>query len=126
MHLRHLQFADIFRDGGSYEAFFSTDEPLGFCVCLLCLIEPVSEGSHHKYLYAFRSEAAVWLQIPEGVYPIVTGSEEERQLLQMLEPFVDETADESAMKRLAKMMGYIRKREPCLPNDPIFRSQPKA
>lgn len=122
MQLLRLECADILRDGGSYEAFFTTDEDLGYCICLPHCGWSDMTGAHYKYLYAFRSEAPVWLAIPEDVLPIVTGSDEEQQLIEILKALLDEAqANRTSVERLPDMLNHIRKREPCFPYDPIFR-----
>lgn len=121
MQLLELKWADIYRDGGSFEAFFSTDESLNYCVCLLRSRMPTPEGLQHKYLYAFHSEESTGLKIPKGIFPIITASQEEQQLISDLEAFTQDEADDNRdVEQLRRMIFYIRKREPCFAYDPIF------
>ena len=53
MNLTRLAFADVYRDGGSYEARFETEDARGFGLWLQRSAMPDLEGRHHRWLYAY-------------------------------------------------------------------------
>lgn len=122
MKLIKLIWADIFRDGGSYGAEFSTDENLTYNIFLKCSAEPDEKGLHHRWLFEYRGS-----EIPKDCLPIITGSIEEQQIIARLKYFLktnpkpDEEnlhdADNYRMKMLEKLFYYIPLREPCFPGD---------
>lgn len=122
MKLVKLLWADIFRDGGSYGAEFSTDEHLSYSVFLERSRMPDEEGLHHRWLYEYRGS-----ERPENCLPIITGSVEEQQLINRLDCFFkanpkpnDEDqydSDNYRLGQLEKLLHYIPLREPCFASD---------
>lgn len=122
MKIVKLLWADIYRDGGSYEAEFSTDENLSYSVFLERSRMPDEKGLHHRWLYEYRGS-----ERPENCLPVITGSIEEQQLIDRLESFLkvnpisdDENQHNSAknhLMRLEKLLHYIPLREPCFVSD---------
>jgi hypothetical protein len=123
MRLTRLIFADIYRDGGSYGASFETDNGLTYNVELQCSRMPDDEGLHHRWLFQYFGK-----ERPEGCLPVVTGSEDERALLERLRDFLASTTPEAALPlaslesegrpdRLKELVDYIERREPCFPFD---------
>jgi hypothetical protein len=122
LKLTRLIFADICRDGGSYEASFETDGGLTYNVFLQRSKMPDGEGLHHRWLFQHFGE-----ERPEGCLPVVTGSKEERALLGLLRDFMASRTLEAASARpplenegtdrLTELLYYIERREPCFPSD---------
>ncbi|MCK1393217.1 hypothetical protein [Bradyrhizobium sp. 1] len=113
-----LKFADVHRDGGSYGASFETENSLEYNVWLQRSKMPDNYGLHHRWLFEFFGSNR-----PEGCLPVVTGSEEEKALLDRLKVFLasctlNPTASERGyLDRLRELVHYIERREPCLPSD---------
>ena len=123
MKLTRLISAESYRDGGSYGASFETDDGLAYNVWLQQSKMPDDEGLHHRWLFQNFGKMR-----PEGCLPVVTGSEDERVLLEHLHDFLasatQETAsplvsveDDGHVVRLKELVGYIERREPCFPFD---------
>jgi hypothetical protein len=115
MELVKLIFADICRDGGSYEACFETDDGRSYNVWLQRSKMPDSEGLHHRWLFAYFGA-----ERPDGALPIMTGSDEERTLLSRLNGLAvssEATALAASIDRLKELIRYIERREPCFPSD---------
>jgi hypothetical protein len=120
MKLTTLLFVDIYRDGGSYEASFETDEGFTYTVWLERSRMPDDEGLHHRWLFHYFGN-----ERPKDCLPVVTGSNEERTLLGHLRCFLTALEDTSASARLEdrsrdrlkELINYIEHREPCFPFD---------
>jgi hypothetical protein len=120
MKLVKLLGADIYRDGGSYSAEFETDEGTVYSVFLQRSAMPDENGLHHKWLYEYQG-----YDKPKNCSPIITGSVEERNLLERLQDFLSAQFDvpmtderqKYHLERLGKMIHYIQRREPCFPYD---------
>jgi hypothetical protein len=119
--LAKLIFADIYRDGGSYEASFETDEGLIYNVWLQCSRMPDDEGLHHRWLFHYFGD-----ERPKDCLPVVTGSDEERALMGRLRSVLAAptlegvsvgTLENKDLDRLNELLGYIERREPCFPFD---------
>jgi hypothetical protein len=116
--LTKLDFADIYRDGGSYGASFEANSGLVYSIWLQRSKMPDGDGLHHRWLFEFLGSGR-----PEGCLPVVTGSQQEMALLNRLKEFlascvIAPVASERAnFDRLAELMHYIERREPCLPSD---------
>jgi hypothetical protein len=116
--LTKLNFADINRDGGSYGASFETDSGLVYGIWLQRSKMPDGDGLHHRWLFEFLGSIR-----PEGCLPIVTGSKEEKALLDRLKEFTAScvpapaSSERANFDRLAELIHYIERREPCLPSD---------
>jgi len=118
MKLVKLLWADIFRDGGSYGAEFSTDEDLSYSLFLKCSPMFDDDSLHHRWLYEFRGS-----EQPKNSSPVLSGSIEEREIVNRLDYFLknypkfdNEQQEESYkyhIKQLEKMLHYILLREPC-------------
>ena len=52
--LRRLMFADVYRDGGSFEARFETESGKGFGLWLQRAAMPDASGPHHRWLFAYE------------------------------------------------------------------------
>lgn len=126
MKLVKLLWADIFRDGGSYGAEFSTDEETNYSIFLECSPMPANEGLHHRWLFAYRDSFS---ERPENGFPVTTGSIEEQELVNRLKRFLEaigkfKDEDENQynsesyrLKRLEELLHYISLREPCFDYD---------
>jgi hypothetical protein len=120
VRLAKLSFADIQRDGGSFAAAFETDNGLTYGIWLERSKMPDGDGLHHRWLFEFFGDSR-----PEGCLPMVTGSEEEKALLGRLKDLLAFCALEPAsserenLDRLAELVHYIERREPCLPSDVV-------
>lgn len=122
MKLVELVWADIFRDGGSYEAEFSTDEELIYRIFLKRSAMPDEEGLHHRWLFEYRGS-----KLPDDCLPVITGSLEEQRLIARLDRFLKENTELNnenvnepqnyRLKFLREMLHYIPLREPCFPGD---------
>jgi hypothetical protein len=120
--LAKLIFADVFRDGGSYQASFETHDGLTYNIWLQRSKMPDDEGRHYRWLFEYFGT-----QRPEGCLPIVTGSREEKILLGRLRDFLASCTPEVAslsicfndasLVRLRELVHYIERREPCFPFD---------
>lgn len=105
-----LQFADIFRDGGSYEAGFVTEDGMRFVIYLETYPKsPVRGSLRHGRLFTYTGD-----EMPEDAVPLPKDGKEERELVQELEAFLQaptfspELRDPSrALQRLTEMTGYI-------------------
>jgi hypothetical protein len=112
-----LTFAEIYRDGGSFEARFETANGKGFGVWLQRSAMPDASGLHHRWLFAYEGVA----RSPDCV-PVATGSDDERELLESLDGFLanaagEMLADPAHLARLRRLVQHLRTREPCLPAD---------
>ena len=124
MKLIELLWADIFRDGGSYGAEFSTDENLNYSVFLERSRMNDKAGLHHRWLFEYRAEFS---ERPENGLPVITGSLEEQQLINRLESFLDVNPKSEIegqygsrnyhLRQLEELLRYISLREPCFPGD---------
>jgi hypothetical protein len=118
MRFIELITADIHRDGGSYEAIFKTDEGGEHGVWLQRSAMPHAGGLHHRWLFEYPGR-----EQPEGCLPIVTGSDQERDLVRRISELLSghegaaPSSREDARRRLEEMLSYIRVREPCFPAD---------
>jgi predicted metal-binding protein len=120
MELVKLLGADMYRDGGSFSAEFETNDGTIHSVFLQRSAMPDNEGLHHKWLYQYQG-----YDKPQNCPPIITGSDEESELLARLQDFLAAqlnvpTTDERQkyhLERLSKMIYYIQHREPCFPYD---------
>ena len=116
-----LIFADIYRDGGSYGASFETDNGLTYNIFLQRSKMPDADGLHHRWLFEYFGDNR-----PQGCLPVVTGSEEEKALLDRLKDFLGSctlglasSSEHESLDRLKELVHYIERREPCLPSDLI-------
>jgi hypothetical protein len=118
VNLTKLNFADIYRDGGSYGASFETDDGLIYSIWLQRSKMPDEDGLHHRWLFEFLGDNR-----PEDCLPMVTGSDEEKALLGRLKDFLASSTLERAsseqanLDRLTELVHHIERREPCLPSD---------
>jgi hypothetical protein len=120
MELRALLGADIYRDGGSFRAVFETDEGQEYGLWLQRSAFPDASGLHHRWLFEFSGRNK-----PDGAIPIVTGSDDEKRIVAMLERFLAEAqanterSDQEgrANGQLVRMLEHIRRRDPCFPSD---------
>ena len=125
MKLIELNFADLYRDGGSYRASFQTDNDLTYNVWLQRSKVPDEEGLHHRWLYEY-----VGSHRPRNCLPVITGSVEERAILHRLKVFLaasrgTSSFDRTDLVRLDELVHHIERREPCLPSD-LLSWQPDA
>ena len=124
MKLIKLLWADIFRDGGSYGAEFSTDEDSNYNLFLQCSRMPDENGLHHRWLFEYRGSS---YEVPENCLPVLSGSNEEQQIIERLKSFLktiskfeDEdiyNSDNYRRRQLEKLLHYIPLREPCFSSD---------
>jgi hypothetical protein len=102
--------ADEYRDGGSYSATFATDDGLPLSIFLQRSRMPDREGRHHRALYEYRGES-----MPDGCRSVLSGSQEERRLLRLVDEFlarVDVSASPSrSLVRLREMRVCIDRRD---------------
>jgi hypothetical protein len=85
MKLVKLLWADIFRDGGSYGAEFSTDEDLSYSLFLQRSRMPDEEGLHHRWLFEYRGSFS---ERPENCLPVLAASVQEQQIIERLKIFL--------------------------------------
>jgi hypothetical protein len=122
MILQELVGADVHDDGGSYEAAFTTDDGVGYG---LWLDRPTrSNDGQYRYRWLFEYHD---YERPQGCIPVVTGSDQERELIERLRaflehpvvhvPFAHRTPKSYFLECLAEMLEHIIHREPCLPED---------
>ena len=114
-----LIFADIYRDGGSYGASFETDNGLTYNIFLQRSKMPDADGLHHRWLFEYFGDNR-----PQGCLPVVTGSEEEKALLNRLKDFLGSctlglasSSEHESLDRLKELVHYIERREPCFSSD---------
>jgi hypothetical protein len=116
LELRTLLYADILRDGGSFEASFATDDGPEYGLLLQRSAAPDARGVHHRWLFEFRGP-----QKPLDAIPVVTGSPEEQRIIGRLVGFLaaagDSAACAAATIRLGEMLEHIRRRELSVPAD---------
>lgn len=119
MKIVELLWADIYRDGGSYEARFSTQDGLGYGLWLQRSTMPDAKGTHHRWLFEYRGDKR-----PTGCVPVITGSDEEHELVRRLNAYLEATnslpqnrENVYFLRRLREMRDYILCREPCFPSD---------
>jgi hypothetical protein len=119
MKITKLTFADIYRDGGSYRACFETDNGLTYNIWLQRSKMPDGDGLHHRWLFEYFGTDR-----PQGCLPVVTGSKEEKALLDRLKDFLRSCtlglaspSEHKNLDRLTELVHYIERREPCLPSD---------
>ena len=119
MKVTKLNLADIFRDGGSYTASFETDDGLTYNIFLQRSKMPDGDGLHHRWLFEYFGT-----ERPRGCLPVVTGSQEEKALLDRLKDFsrscalgLASSSEQKSLDRLTELAHYIERREPCLPSD---------
>jgi hypothetical protein len=118
VRLTKLNFAEIHRDGGSYGVSFETDNGLIYSIWLQRSKMPDGDGLHHRWLFEFLGACR-----PEGCLPMVTGSAEDKALLGRLRNFLSSrtlapaSSERENFDRLAELVHYIERREPCLPSD---------
>src|SRR4051794_14890855 len=91
MILEKLVAAEIYRDGGSYEATFTTDDGLGYGLWLQRSAMCHSHGLHHRWLFAYRGS-----ERPANAVPVVTGSNEEQWIIASLKDFLARSSPELA------------------------------
>jgi hypothetical protein len=107
MELRTLLYADILRDGASFEASFATDDGPEYGLLLQRNGLPDAGGLHHR-LFEFRGPHK-----PADAIPIVTGSPEEQRIIRRLVGFLAAAGDSGACAaatiRLGEMLEYIRR-----------------
>jgi hypothetical protein len=116
MKLVKLLGADMYRDGGSYSAEFETEEGSIYGVFLQRSAMPDEKGLHHKWLYEYHG-----YHKPEGCPPVITGSVQERDLIERLQDFLSVQPDTPTtdnrqiyyLEHLGEMIRYIQHREPC-------------
>ena len=124
MKLVKLLWADIFRDGGSYGAEFSTDEDANYSIFLERSRMPNGKGLHHRWLFKHRGS---FPEHPENGISVVTGSIEEQEITNCLKCFLEaspkltkenqDNSDNYHLERLEELLYYIPLRESCLAND---------
>lgn len=122
MKLVEIIGAHIYRDGGSYEVNFSTDENRVYSVFLKSSQIPISDGLRHRWLYEYEG-----VELPEHIIPVVNGSNQEQQIIARLTSFLDlneESKDQESNENhnenlylLRKLLHYIPLRQPCFPYD---------
>ncbi len=122
MKLTALIDAEIYRDGGSYEARFQTDDGEPYTVWLQAFAARTQSRPRHQWLFEYRAD-----QRPADAVPVVSGSQQEHELLARLDAFLlapTETPVATAwppeghrLARLREMREFIPQREPCLPSD---------
>jgi hypothetical protein len=119
MMLIKLNFADTYRDGGSYAASFETDRGLTYNIWLQRSKMPDGDGLHHRWLFEYFGA-----ERPQACLPIVTESEQERALVGRLRQFlarekieVARSLEQANPDRLTELIHYIERREPCFPSD---------
>ncbi|WP_316182924.1 hypothetical protein [Bradyrhizobium sp. SZCCHNRI1009] len=109
--LARLISVEIFRDGGSYEARFETEDGSLVALWLQRSAMPDAAGLHHRELFVHDDRQPV-----AGPQPLTTGSREEQDLLHRLSAFVvsqaDRSGDTGVLARLRQMIAYIERREP--------------
>jgi hypothetical protein len=114
MHLVDLISAHIFRDGGSYEAAFTTDDAGVYRVRLERSRMPDHDGLHHGQLLEYRS-----LEPGAKGAAIARKSAKERELLRQLDELLarDNAATPRTsgavdpLQRLKELRDYIPRRE---------------
>jgi hypothetical protein len=102
MMLTKLILADICRDGGSYVADFETDNGLTYSIFLQCSKMPDADGLHHRWLFEYFGDNR-----PQGCLPVVTGSREEKGLLDRLQDFLGSGGTgKDGIKRVRQRASY--------------------
>jgi hypothetical protein len=134
MKLIDVVDVDIYRDGGSYEATFTTDDGVGYGLFLEQSRMPDNEGLHHRWLFEYRGlvrpkgrpaergAPITWRDFRSrrfsGCVAVVSGSAEEEALMRRLDEFLNLNASvsdltSSKMGRLRELVYYIVRRERC-------------
>jgi hypothetical protein len=113
MELRTLLYAEILRDGSSFEASFATDDGPEYGLLLQRTVFSDAHGLHDRRLFEFRGAHK-----PVDAIPVATGSPEEQRIIGRLVGFLaaagtSETCA-AATLRLGEMLEYSRRREPCV------------
>jgi len=118
MRLKKLLFADIYRDGGSYEARFECDQGAVLTISLLVSEMPDGDDLHHRLLYVYSGR-----NMPTNALPIPKHSMADRHLLATLSRFIESgesvecsVGDDSDYYRTKakELTNYIARREPIL------------
>jgi hypothetical protein len=119
IELNRLVVADVVRDGGSYGACFETSDGRLYSIWLQRSKMPDAEGPHHRWLFEYFGPAR-----PQNCLPVITGSEDERALLDRLNDFMASLtanpitpAEGMSVIRLRELIHYIERREPAFPYD---------
>ncbi|WP_257167859.1 hypothetical protein [Bradyrhizobium sp. SRS-191] len=120
--LARLISVNVFRDGGSYEARFATDDGRLIALWLQRSAMPDAAGLHHRELFLYEEGSAV----PDPRL-LITGSSEEQDLLQRLTEVIArprQDCDPGELERLGRMIACIERREPLFPGMQPARQPP--
>ena len=115
-----ILYADVIRDGGSYEAGFETSDHRVVVVFLARYASDDQRKVRHKHLYVFEG-----YQMPTNAIPVLSSSEPETRLINALE-LAQKSADsaepnsdnpEYYRDRLKELIDYAKRRDPTFPAD---------
>ncbi|MBS1914179.1 MAG: hypothetical protein JST22_19480 [Bacteroidetes bacterium] len=123
MNIEELVRVDYFRDGGSYQAIFTTDDGLGYGLWLQCSRVAAGSGPRHRWLFEYRG-----YERPSGCVPVITASGQEQAIVGRLREALahprvaagdDGLPAEWHIERLREMLASILERERCSYEDLI-------
>ncbi|HVZ41087.1 MAG TPA: hypothetical protein VHI13_17525 [Candidatus Kapabacteria bacterium] len=123
MIIEELVRVDYFRDGGSYQAIFATDDGLGYGLWLACSRTAERSGPRHRWLFEYRG-----YERPPGCVPVISESPQEHAIVERVREALahrrvaagdDGLPAEWHIERLQDMLASILVREHCSREDLI-------